>query len=72
MIDDKTKGYLEGLQAAALICQESAGDKTSHLSNKIMALHNKITLQVEIIEDNNRLFDEYIVMMKGIGEAKNG
>lgn len=41
------KGYLEGLQAAALICQYSAGEKTSHLSNKIMALHNKITMGIE-------------------------
>lgn len=41
------KGYLEGLQAAAFICQYSAGDKTSHLSNKIMALHNKLTMGIE-------------------------
>jgi len=46
-MDDKTKGYLEGLQAAALICQENAGDRNSHLSDKIMALHNKKTLQAE-------------------------
>jgi len=46
-MDDRTKGYLEGLQAAALICQESAGDRNSHLSDKIMALHNKITLRGE-------------------------
>lgn len=46
-MNDHTKGYLEGLQAAALICQESAGEKTSHLSNKIMALHNKITMGIE-------------------------
>ena len=41
------KGYLEGLQAAALVCQYSAGDKTSHLSNKIMSLHNKTLLEIE-------------------------
>lgn len=46
-MDDKTKGYLQGLQAAALICQESAGEKTSHLSNKIMALHNKLMMGME-------------------------
>ncbi len=46
-MDDKTKGYLEGLQAAALICQENAGNRNSHLSDKIMALHNKITLRAE-------------------------
>jgi len=46
-MDDKTKGYLEGLQAAALICQENAGDRNSHLSDKIMALHSRKVLEVE-------------------------
>jgi hypothetical protein len=46
-MDDRTKGYLEGLQAAALICQENAGDRNSHLSDKIMALHSKTRLRVE-------------------------
>ncbi len=45
MMDDKTKGYLEGLQAAALVCQENAGDRNSHLSDKIMALHSKALLK---------------------------
>ncbi len=49
-MDDKTKGYLEGLQAAALICQENAGDRNSHLSDKIMSLHNKITLENEMVD----------------------
>lgn len=46
-MDDKTKGYLEGLQAAALICQENAGDRNSHLSDKIMALHSRKMLEKE-------------------------
>jgi len=46
-MDDRTKGYLEGLQAAALICQENAGDRNSHLSDKIMALHSKLLLKTE-------------------------
>jgi hypothetical protein len=71
-MDDRTKGYLEGLQAAALICQENAGDRNSHLSDKIMALHSKTRLRVEIIEDNNQLFGQYILMMKGINGAKHG
>ncbi len=68
-MDDKTKGYLEGLQAAALICQENAGDRNSHLSDKIMALHSRKLLEAEIIEDNNKLFGEYILMMKNINGA---
>lgn len=51
-MDNKTLGCLEGLQAAALICQESAGDKNSHLSEKIMALHSKILLKSELNIDN--------------------
>jgi len=47
-MDDKTKGYLEGLQAAALICQENAGDRNSHLSDKIMALHSRKVLEGEV------------------------
>lgn len=49
-MNDHTKGYLEGLQAAALICQENAGDRNSHLSDKIMALHSKKLLQVELTQ----------------------
>lgn len=48
MMDDHTKGYLEGLQAAALICQESAGERNSHLSDKIMALHSRKVLEGEM------------------------
>ncbi len=47
-MDDKTKGYLEGLQAAALICQESAGDRNSHLSNKIMKEYTTKKMMVEL------------------------
>ena len=50
-MDDKTLGFLQGLQAAALICQETAGDKTSHLSEKIMAFHSKTLLKTEIDMD---------------------
>lgn len=50
MITDQNehKGYLAGLQAAALICQEDAGQgKTSHLSEKIMKLHTTQQLKFE-------------------------
>lgn len=42
------KGYLEGLQAAALVCQENSRDRNSYLSDKIMALHNKKMLKIEV------------------------
>ncbi len=48
MMDDRTKGFLEGLQAAALICQENAGERNSHLSDKIMALHSRVMLKHEL------------------------
>lgn len=46
-MNDHTKGYLEGLQAAALICQENAGERNSHLSDKIMAVHSRKMLEGE-------------------------
>jgi len=72
-MDDKTKGYLEGLQAAALICQENAGDRNSHLSDKIMALHSRKTLEVEQM----RKYELTVDQMKNWtdfnhGGAKNG
>lgn len=39
------EGKLEGLRAAALLCQSLAGERNSRYSDKIMRLHNTIALR---------------------------
>lgn len=45
-IDPITQAYLDGLYAAALIAQDRAGDKTSHISAAIMAFRMKHELKM--------------------------
>lgn len=44
-MDDYIEGKLEGLRAAALLCQSISGQKNSIYSEKIMKMHNTIALK---------------------------
>jgi len=50
-IDPITQAYLDGLYAAALICQDKAGDKTSTYSQAIMKYRATHEMKMEMRDE---------------------
>lgn len=49
------KGYLDGLQAAAMCCEYTTGsNKVSRMAGKIMAVHAKMLMKIEIDNPPNK------------------
>lgn len=46
-MNEYDKAFLDGLYAAAMICQDKAKDRNSHYSEAIMSFHTKHKLKLE-------------------------